>query len=419
MALLYTETGLYGILQSSITSSATSIPVIFYDRKTGTQRTPQSNTLLFVIDKGTAQVPNKNYEIILCSSHSTNGTTGVTTLTVSARGLPLYGTSVSAGTGSAHVAGAEIGCVDVHLLWNLATAKLDGTVAMENALNMGGYKITSLGTPSANTDAATKAYVDGVAVAGAPDMNTTTKGIGEQATDAELQAGTATGSTGAPTVATGGSFTQTATANKVPVARSSGKIDDGWLGLTTAGDIVYSDGTDLQRLAVGTSGQTLKGGTSPAWGTVSPTELTGVSANVTASNLNSLTGGSDGGSLHYHDVKYGSAAGNSSTTQTIAHGLGRTPKIVRIDAAYSDNVGDNLVCQSHGVSNGTTHHCIVGANDGSGGAFSGRYSDKVLKIVLENGTLVNDATAALDSTNITLTWNNSTNSTIEFTWEVS
>jgi len=52
-------------------------------------------------------------------------------------------------------------------------------------------------TPTGNTDAANKAYVDGVAIAGASDANTTTKGIVEEATQAEVDARTATGGTGA------------------------------------------------------------------------------------------------------------------------------------------------------------------------------------------------------------------------------
>jgi hypothetical protein len=54
----------------------------------------------------------------------------------------------------------------------IATSKLadganfilkDGSVAMTGALQMGGQKITGLGTPTAGTDAATKAYVDNLA----------------------------------------------------------------------------------------------------------------------------------------------------------------------------------------------------------------------------------------------------------------
>lgn len=52
-------------------------------------------------------------------------------------------------------------------------------------------------TPTGNTDAANKAYVDGVAVAGASNANTTTKGIVEEATQAEVDARTTTGGTGA------------------------------------------------------------------------------------------------------------------------------------------------------------------------------------------------------------------------------
>lgn len=52
-------------------------------------------------------------------------------------------------------------------------------------------------TPSGNTDAANKAYVDGVVTGGAADANTTTKGLMEEATEAEIEAGTAAGGTAA------------------------------------------------------------------------------------------------------------------------------------------------------------------------------------------------------------------------------
>lgn len=52
-------------------------------------------------------------------------------------------------------------------------------------------------TPSGNTDAANKAYVDGVVTGGAADANDTTKGLVERATQAEIEAGTGTGGTSA------------------------------------------------------------------------------------------------------------------------------------------------------------------------------------------------------------------------------
>lgn len=54
--------------------------------------------------------------------------------------------------------------------------------------------------PVADTDAASKKYVDDTAIAGAPNATTTEKGIVQIATQAQLNAGTDTGSTGASVV---------------------------------------------------------------------------------------------------------------------------------------------------------------------------------------------------------------------------
>ena len=52
-------------------------------------------------------------------------------------------------------------------------------------------------TPTTAFQAATKAYADALAIAGAPDASTTVKGISEEATQAEILAGTAAGGTSA------------------------------------------------------------------------------------------------------------------------------------------------------------------------------------------------------------------------------
>lgn len=109
---------------------------------------------------------------------------------------------------------------------------LNGTDTFNSVNWTGVNSISGLATPTAGetTKAANVAYVNAVSIAGANDATTTVKGIVEIATDAELQAGTGTGSTGAKVVAAGDSFNQTATANKVPVANSSGKLAAGWGG---------------------------------------------------------------------------------------------------------------------------------------------------------------------------------------------
>jgi len=71
---------------------------------------------------------------------------------------------------------------------------LDGTTMLDSS-NPLEYDGTASITNS--NQVATKAYVDGVAVSGAPNADTTTKGIVEVATQAEVLAKTSTGSTGA------------------------------------------------------------------------------------------------------------------------------------------------------------------------------------------------------------------------------
>lgn len=56
---------------------------------------------------------------------------------------------------------------------------------------------------------------------------------------------------------------------KVIRSKGDGILDDSLLALTTAGDIVYSDGTNLKKLAIGTAGQGLgvnSGATALEWG---------------------------------------------------------------------------------------------------------------------------------------------------------
>ena len=56
---------------------------------------------------------------------------------------------------------------------------------------------TVYSAPTDDLEYAAKKYVDNVAVAGAPDMNLTTKGVAEEATTAEIDAGTGAGGTSA------------------------------------------------------------------------------------------------------------------------------------------------------------------------------------------------------------------------------
>ncbi len=111
---------------------------------------------------------------------------------------------------------------------------------------------------------ALKDYIDGVAVAGSPDASLTAKGIVEIATTAEIDAGTATGSTGAVLAITPDQFSSSKYAvdyvtssagagdsGKVVKLNSDGEIPSGFLqvyfGDGTDGDVIISTPTTLTR----------------------------------------------------------------------------------------------------------------------------------------------------------------------------
>lgn len=154
--LLNVETNLVGtIVNTAVTTTATTIYAQFIDSKTGAARTPSSTTNCFVIDKDT-----ENFEIIEASSHSTTG--GVTTITVLAtygRNLPLYGTGAGSAIGKGHALGAEIGCVDIHS----PTAILNAIMAGTNGTNAGNFRIGDETAGQikiyAQNDAANKPYL--------------------------------------------------------------------------------------------------------------------------------------------------------------------------------------------------------------------------------------------------------------------
>ncbi len=131
-------------------------------------------------------------------------TTGGNHLTGAVRGQELAtttGTATSLAGSSTrafrHSAGETV-IMSNGVYEKLAIDILNGDRAMGTQFDMGSSnKIVNLSNPTLTQDAATKNYVDGVAVAGAPNASTTVKGIVEEATQAEIDVRTAVGGTGA------------------------------------------------------------------------------------------------------------------------------------------------------------------------------------------------------------------------------
>jgi hypothetical protein len=145
------ETNLAGVMKSQLTPTGLSFTALFYDTKTGVQRTPQSTTLTFMVNKDGSKA-----ERIRLSSHSTVAATGITTCTIasSGRALPLFGTGAGSSTGNQHEPGDPIGCVTNHEPAAQINDWMGGTVGSSaNALRVGAETDSDIYYYAQNSDA--------------------------------------------------------------------------------------------------------------------------------------------------------------------------------------------------------------------------------------------------------------------------
>lgn len=97
----------------------------------------------------------------------------------------------------------------------------------------------------------------------------------------------------------------------------------------------------------------------------------------------------------------------ASGSQTIAHGLGTTPKYIKITAIRDSSTINDTSIWSVGTYNGTTTSAVVtGLNVSGGGNATEAGTDSTnIIFIAQNGTTTNQhATVTFDGTNITLTW---------------
>lgn len=243
-----------------------------------------------------------------------------------------------------------------------------------------------------------------VAPTGTSDASTTVKGVSEEATEAEVVAGTAAGGTGARLFVNPSSIS-----DKLLTADERTLVRD-VEGTTTA--------TEINQLA----GTTNIAEANTFFGA---TDLSGAEAET-------LSDGSNADSLHVHTLGGMSAVAtgqssraiNSTGTQAIAHGLSGTPSLIIIQAfAVTDNNTVASESSSYGTATSTSDETSTfRAVRASSSEAVGQDSTHIISLQSsagDAGTPVATATlSSLDATNITLNWDVNANqgSTRYFQW---
>jgi hypothetical protein len=339
---------------------------------------------------------------------------------------------------------------------------LDGTTNLNASTPLGYDGTASISTAN---QLATKAYVDGVAIAGGADASTTVKGITKMSVaPASATAPIAVGDndTRVPTVGQ----TASLVGNNTDIAVGSGnkvvtqtglqhnaeKYAADTSGSTTAYVITlspvptsYTAGMVIYAKIVSantTTTPTINANSLGAKTIVKGTSTALLVGDIGANSFNTFI--YDGTNMVLQSpvavtgttYKVGTAtrAGNAaSSSQTIAHGLGTTPRYVRISAMRNDFInssgGSNVnTQQSIGVYNGTTTSCtwLSAVQGGTGATTSNSGVDTVIVHIeydLASNNSTQTASVAVDATNITLTWTLSgtgfTANNINMMWEAS
>lgn len=94
----------------------------------------------------------------------------------------------------------------------------------------------------------------------------------------------------------------------------------------------------------------------------------------------------------------------ASGAQTIAHGLGRTPKIVRITAIDSKTSATDALMGSTGAYDGTTQGCVYWEEASASYAATVNQSTTAIVHIRYEAGASQVAVCTFDETNITLTW---------------
>lgn len=325
----------------------------------------------------TIDAGNSSKEYIICTLTSTALTSIVN---VTRQGV------TSSGFARTHRRGAKVTLTDWAILKRILN-NLDGTTGFNSSVPLfyDGNPTFTLGA-----EIITKKYADDLAIAGSPNMDLTTKGIAEEATAAEINAGTQTGGTSAELAVNPKYLKDSIYYTQLPSSGQKAALA-GTSGTPASGNkYVTNDDTSATTAASKVYRMT-------AGGKLDATLLDG---NLPAISGSSLTG------VSYGIFKNGSTTRDLSTAsgnQTIAHGLGVAPKKIKITVIQGASTSFNI---SIGTYNGTTNSNVYHGTNSNSQYYAGGGDTNVISIYTNatTDTSPSTATATYDATNITLAW---------------
>lgn len=427
------------------------------------------------IGYGTLEPGSGDQEEQISFTGLTNNSNGTTTLTGVKHVGFLYPYTETSGLAKTHAGGTRFVVSNTSGFYNKLTSKSDDeTISGTWTFTNPNYPRMDTDTPLPTDSAqlATKAYVDSVAVSGAPNATTGVKGIVQLATQAQFDARTTAGSTGATLVPTPGLIRNVLTHD---YAVSSTGNDSYAITVTpaitayTTGDIYYFKADVANTLActldvnaVGAKNIFIGGAATPT-GTIAANSVVGVQYDGTQFNIiyvsdivqtsatagkvvqrnttgdvtvnSTPTASTDAASKAYVDAnspiyRTGNTTKDMSatTTTTIAHGLARSPKMVRIflNRLQTSNasIGNSFI-SSVGTYDGSTQNALYTAYDGNGSVYASNIDTThgVHYAFIASGTGADSdklvGTISVDSTNITITWSKtgSPTGTANIIWE--
>lgn len=186
---------------------------------------PDGTTNVAMTDFGTTGYatlePGSSREENILFTGITQNASGTATLTGVTRGLNFVApyTAVAANRFS-HAGGTTLVISDSSAFFNELSGKdNDETITgIWTFTNTAMPRLDSYLAPTLDAEFAAKKYADDLAIAGSPDMTTTVKGIAEEATLAEVDAGTAAGGTGARLAVNPSTLATSIYATRLPTA---------------------------------------------------------------------------------------------------------------------------------------------------------------------------------------------------------